>query len=374
MDYAVTYVIEPVDDSEYYNVANHWPITDEFITWPSRNNSNPTEYFDGNTAWSTTLNPEIFSSITNFYGINVKLTRTSDGKTWNFSYGSSDGYFNINTEGYAYDNCIIFRPNGVGSYNDGDKYHVEISGLSRKSGASGNITYDVTFGAFSSTETKTVEEEVETVEEVKNDTESLLPITGETTMDNLAEALEMNVEEINFVTEVDSSDVITSEVANTFAESEGFVITTNYATISTETGYNAFKIYLTVAGVIGKSAGDVKIYLAKKSTSIEGGSFDPSDTDNVIEAELFDTDGNTFTAIPDPIIVAAYVDEAGDYSVHLAERRTSDSPSGDTTESYKNDSDSSDSGGCNANYGLSSFILAALTFGIPRVKKRVGHK
>ena len=366
-DYAVTYVIEEVED---YSETTRWPITNEFISWPSSNNNTPTEYFndsDNSVAWSITPNPEIFGSITT---PTVKVTRISDGKTWTLSYSSSDGYFNVNNEGYGWDPCIIFRPNGISSYNNGDKYHVEVSGLTRKSGGSGTITYDVTFGPFTGTSTKTVEK-VEDVK-VKDDPDSLLPISGTGTMNNLADALKMDVEDINFVANVDSSDITSSEVANTFAESEGFVITTNYATISTETGYNAFKIYLNVAGVIGKNASDVKIYLAKKS-SVTGGSFESSASDEVIEAELFDADGNTFDTMPDMIIVAVDIDDAGDYSVHLAEKSTSVS----TGTSYNNEeinSEASDDGssGCNSGYG--TLALMALTFGIPRVKSRWTNK
>ena len=374
-DYAVTYVIEEVAD---YSETKKWPITNEFISWPSSNNATPVEYFNDSrneVAWSITPNPEIFGTLTT---PTVKITRLSDGKTWTLSYSTSDGYFNVNNETYGWDPCIIFRPDGIDSYNDGDKYRVEVTGLTRKAGGAGTITYNVTFGPFtgsSSTGTETDDDdEEETTEEIKNDPESLLPINGEGTMNNLAEALKMDVGDINFVTDVDSSDITSSDAVNTFAKGEGFKVTTNYATISTKTGYNAFKIYLTVAGVIGKPASNVKIYLAKKSGV--GGSFVTSASDEVIEAKLFDAEGNTFETMPDPIIVAADIDEAGDYSVHLAEKDTGSSVITTITDPTITSDDKTagddSSSGCNSGYG----ILALLTLGIPRVKciKRVGHK
>ena len=152
---AVVYVVEEFKD--FHNVDNpmtqeqhaeylewlKWPNSDEFITWPSSQNEHPLTYFNSKTAWSVTLNSDIFNGCT-ASAVNVKLTRLSDNRTWNFSSTKSDGDFYINDE-YAYDECIIFRPNEITAYNNGEQWKVEISGLTRKDGKAGNISYNVKF-------------------------------------------------------------------------------------------------------------------------------------------------------------------------------------------------------------------------------------
>ena len=136
--FAVTYVI---DEEE---LSSSWPISDEYITWPVNKHPHPLTYFDAGTAWSVTLNNEIFEAAS-ISSTSVILTRTSDGRTWNFNGISSNGYFNIDTQGYATDQCIIFRPDDVSGYSGGETWNVYISGLNRKDGISGNISYSVTF-------------------------------------------------------------------------------------------------------------------------------------------------------------------------------------------------------------------------------------
>ena len=136
--FAVTYVI---DEDE---MSSSWPISDEYITWPVNKHSHPLTYFDAGTAWSVTLNDEIFETASTA-STSVRLTRTSDGRTWNFGGSSSDGYFTINSQGYAIDQCIIFRPDNVSGYSNGETWNVYISGLKRKDGTYGSISYSVTF-------------------------------------------------------------------------------------------------------------------------------------------------------------------------------------------------------------------------------------
>ena len=94
------------------------------VCWPAQ--EMPTELFDlQGTAWSystskTTSTPS---------AVTVKLTRLRDGTVWNFSSSSSDGYFNINQQGYGQSCCVIFRPTISETAQDGDTYQVEISGL-----------------------------------------------------------------------------------------------------------------------------------------------------------------------------------------------------------------------------------------------------
>ena len=135
--YAVTYVIDESGSST-------WPIADEFITWPANKHPHPLTYFDAETAWSVILNNSIFSNATTS-AASVTLTRVSDGRTWNFTGSGSDGYYTVNTQGYGSGQCIIFRPSGVSAYNSGETWQVRISGLTRKNGGNGTISFSVTF-------------------------------------------------------------------------------------------------------------------------------------------------------------------------------------------------------------------------------------
>ena len=151
--YAVTYVNEPFDNpsqvlppDEYARYLEwlKWPIADEYITWPTAKHTHPLTYFDAGTAWSVTLNRNVFDTASTASVI-VRLTRQRDGSTWTFSASGSDGYFNVAANDVAYDQCIIFRPNGVNSYNDGETWSVYISGLPRLDGTTGSISYTVEF-------------------------------------------------------------------------------------------------------------------------------------------------------------------------------------------------------------------------------------
>ena len=150
--YAVTYVIEEFSSSNTLTQEEYsrylewlkWPISDEFITWPTAKHPHPLSYFDSETAWSVTLNRDIFNTASTS-SITVRLTRQRDGRMWTFSASGSDGYFNVTDNNVAYDQCIIFRPEGVESYSGGELWTVEVSGLTRKNGGSGSISYSVQF-------------------------------------------------------------------------------------------------------------------------------------------------------------------------------------------------------------------------------------
>ncbi len=152
--YAVTYVIEEFGKSgtlsqqEYqqYLRWKSWPIADEFIAWPSSKNPHPLSYFGKDTAWCVVLNGDVFDQCRN---VRVKLTRQSDGRTWNFGGSSSSGFFTVAPNNVAYDECIIFRPNNM-TYNNGDAFTVEVTGLTRRNGRTGSISYSVKFTGTSS--------------------------------------------------------------------------------------------------------------------------------------------------------------------------------------------------------------------------------
>ena len=119
----------------------------EFVAWPASGNF-PNDIFPSTSAWSITLNPEEYRA-PSLDGVTVTLTRDSDGAVWSFR-GGLDGtpsntgkYFNVDNVGYGVDNCIIFRPDGVDSY-DG-VYTVTVDGLTTASGAPARLSYQVDF-------------------------------------------------------------------------------------------------------------------------------------------------------------------------------------------------------------------------------------
>ena len=93
------------------------------VLWPAENM--PVTFFDKDAAWSIStdeiINPE---------NVRVELVRTSDHKTWVFSSEISDGDFYINNQDYGQTGCIIFKPNNISSYKDGDEFTVIVMGLS----------------------------------------------------------------------------------------------------------------------------------------------------------------------------------------------------------------------------------------------------
>ena len=150
--YAAVYVIEefsksrtlPPNEYKKYLKWLKWPIKDEFITWPVRKKYHPLTYFENDSAWSVTLNKDIFDSCKE-NAINITLTRRSDNKSWHFNSSRRDGYFTVNKENIAYDECIIFRPDNISSYKDGETWDVNITGLKRKNGSPVKISYSVRF-------------------------------------------------------------------------------------------------------------------------------------------------------------------------------------------------------------------------------------
>lgn len=120
-----------------------------FIAWPASGNFPAVDrVFNTETAWSVTLNPSKYQT-PSLSAVSVTLKRQSDGKSWTFngsedySYGIYGRYFNVETGGYGVNNCIIFRPDGVGRY-DG-VYTVTITGLRTRSGGAETLSYQVDF-------------------------------------------------------------------------------------------------------------------------------------------------------------------------------------------------------------------------------------
>ena len=107
------------------------------IAWPAQNT--PIEYFsNGATAWSLSD----ARSVRDISKVTVTLTRRNDGRKWVFkgteTYSPQNlKYFRVSNGGSS---TIVFRPDGILSYNDGDIFDVVISETGRE-----DITYTVNF-------------------------------------------------------------------------------------------------------------------------------------------------------------------------------------------------------------------------------------
>jgi hypothetical protein len=117
----------------------------EYVLWPNKGYF-PSSFFKTTQAWNVSLN-------SNRYNLSkcnptVKLTSLSDGKEWVFSASDKDKngkYFNINTGNYGMPYCIIFRPDGISSFDLNKKFKVEIEGLVDNSDKKQRIEYEVEF-------------------------------------------------------------------------------------------------------------------------------------------------------------------------------------------------------------------------------------
>ncbi len=100
------------------------------VAWPAA--YTPVTHFNGGEVWSVST-----GAYENIQNITVTLNRKKDGKKWKIT--ASNG-LNVNNQYYGQTGCIMFAPNGVGSYKDGDVYTVRITGLSE-----GTLSYTVEF-------------------------------------------------------------------------------------------------------------------------------------------------------------------------------------------------------------------------------------
>lgn len=117
----------------------------EYIAWPSIE-AFPTSFFGEKYPWSISLNEDLYDSFETDE-IVVTLTRKNDQKTWEFSHHKqNDGYFNIDTGNYGNTPyTIIFQPNNIGSYREGDTYQVKVSGIYKMAGEKTTIQFETTF-------------------------------------------------------------------------------------------------------------------------------------------------------------------------------------------------------------------------------------
>jgi uncharacterized protein YkwD len=120
----------------------------ETVTWPGKGYF-PTNYFLGNDPWSVSLNPDRFTK-PSLEEISVQLTRLNDQTIWTFdkdNHGTGNGsaYFNVDTNGYGVPYCIVFRPDAINEYKDGERFEVRVNGIKDKQGNAADVSYEVVF-------------------------------------------------------------------------------------------------------------------------------------------------------------------------------------------------------------------------------------
>jgi hypothetical protein len=120
------------------------------VLWPNEGNF-PSDFFGTNHAWSISLNSAVYSNTAaNTTNISVKLTCLNNNKSWTFTKAdtnTSGKFFNISTDRFGMDFCIVFRPDGIASFgNTSNKYRVEVTGLKGPNNATlPKMVYDVEF-------------------------------------------------------------------------------------------------------------------------------------------------------------------------------------------------------------------------------------
>ncbi len=127
-------------DSTYKNINTDY----EFIGWPA-SGCFLNEVFPQNFAWSVTVNPERYQTPVKS---EITVTLEGGGKTWTFSgkqtYNTNSAfYMNVETSGFGVPNCIIFRPDGIDTYQG--LYTVTIDGLKNRNGNPVPFSYQVDF-------------------------------------------------------------------------------------------------------------------------------------------------------------------------------------------------------------------------------------
>lgn len=102
------------------------------VAWPAQ--TMPTDYFGTDYPWSLSMGYDVSKE-----NVQVTLVRLRDNRTWNFGNSAADGYFNVNNDGYGQPGCIIFRPDDIETYLNGDQFQVTITGLNAP------VSYQVSF-------------------------------------------------------------------------------------------------------------------------------------------------------------------------------------------------------------------------------------
>lgn len=114
------------------------------ISWPAQ--VMPAILFRSDYPWSISVDETFIES----KDISVELTNLNTGAVWNFSKNAADGEFYLSDgDSFRY-GCVIFRPDHIEQYADGDRYQVKVTGLEKE------IAYTVEFFDLKKAELDTV--------------------------------------------------------------------------------------------------------------------------------------------------------------------------------------------------------------------------
>ena len=134
--HTATYVIE--DDFDFGK-----SFMGDYVAWPPENM--PMELYqpdEGRYAFSVSLGNSYDKE--SAYDAVVRVSSKKTGKSWTISLANNDEtYFNVNDQNYGLNRCIIFDTGVL--FECGDTVSVSISGLTKKTGESAEINYDVNF-------------------------------------------------------------------------------------------------------------------------------------------------------------------------------------------------------------------------------------
>lgn len=124
------------------------PVSYDYVPFPAAG-AFPTEVFHSNTPWSVSLNMDLFKEPV-MDDVHVAIKRIPDGKTWsldkrNNTVSEQGAYFTVENNMYGSGPAIIFRPDGIKDYIDGQQYEVTITGLATKQGTEATLDYTVSF-------------------------------------------------------------------------------------------------------------------------------------------------------------------------------------------------------------------------------------
>ncbi len=142
------------DVKVFGNAVDTGSVSDyDLISWPASGN-NLSDRFPKDTPWSITLNPLKYQSPSRA-GTKVTIKNVLTGNEWKFdsstgtSASGSSAYFNVDNNGYAVSNCIIFRPpyDRISEYSG--IYLVTVTGIRDRSGNDASFSYPVIFEKFS---------------------------------------------------------------------------------------------------------------------------------------------------------------------------------------------------------------------------------
>ncbi|WP_161793319.1 CAP and S-layer homology domain-containing protein [Cohnella kolymensis] len=133
---------------QVFDVSRSGEVDYRYIAYPAPGPI-PNEVFESYYAWSVSINPDEYATPAQSQ-VSVTVKRERDGRTWELDAGVSQvtakgAYFNVENSHYGTGPAIIFRPDGIDEYRDGDRYEVTVNGLKTRYGAQTYISYAVDF-------------------------------------------------------------------------------------------------------------------------------------------------------------------------------------------------------------------------------------